>query len=69
MQLDERLQGKRFDEKKNDGETRNLNQMRDYPLLPAPKQYISGESFAYLGRHYRLKVLKGEPAPAKLRGG
>lgn len=27
---------------------------------PLPKEYVSGEKFAYLGRHYKLKVLKNE---------
>lgn len=48
---------------------RNLEHMRDFHPLPAPKQYISGESFVYLGRQYRLKVLVGPVAPAKLKGG
>lgn len=30
------------------------------------KQYISGESFSYLGRNYRLKVIDGLFAPVKL---
>lgn len=30
------------------------------------KQYISGESFSYLGRNYRLKVIDGPFAPVKL---
>ena len=48
---------------------RNLEHMRDFHPLPAPKQYISGESFVYLGRQYRLKVLVSQTTSAKLKGG
>lgn len=34
-----------------------------------PKEYISGESFAYLGRNYRLKVADGKIVPATLQQG
>jgi predicted metal-dependent hydrolase len=37
-----------------------------------PKDYVSGESFPYLGRQYRLKILRlddHESAPCKLIGG
>lgn len=30
------------------------------------RKYISGESFSYMGRNYRLKVIHGEFAPVKL---
>lgn len=33
------------------------------------KEYVSGESFSYLGRNYRLKVLQGEFQPVKLLHG
>lgn len=39
----------------------------DPPL--APREFVSGESVLYLGRHYRLKVNRGESGEAKLRGG
>lgn len=34
-----------------------------------PKEYIDGESFAYLGRNYRLKLQIGIPKTAKLSKG
>ena len=37
------------------------------PLTP-PRRYVSGETYRYLGRQYRLKVVKGGRADVKLRG-
>lgn len=37
------------------------------PIIPARK-YVSGEGFRYLGRQYRIKVLRGEKRSAKLHG-
>ena len=34
-----------------------------------PKEFVSGESFTYLGRNYRLKVLPGQVEPVKLKHG
>ena len=39
----------------------------DPPL--SPREFVSGESVLYLGRHYRLKVHPNETGDAKLRGG
>ena len=38
------------------------------PYASAPYEFVSGESIAYLGRVYRLKVLPGETGRMKLRG-
>ena len=35
----------------------------------APRELVSGESFPYLGRNYRLKVLEGHQAGVRLAGG
>lgn len=47
---------------------KTLDKVNTYHPLPTPKQYISGETFKYLGRQYRLKVVNGELGVAKLLG-
>jgi predicted metal-dependent hydrolase len=47
---------------------RTLEKLEGYYPLPAPKRYLSGETFVYLGRQYRLKVENGSRQPAKLLG-
>jgi len=47
---------------------RTLDKLEDYQPLPIPKNYLSGETFMYLGRQYRLKVEYGFRQPAKLLG-
>lgn len=38
------------------------------PRLPG-REFVSGETFLYLGRQYRLRLFKGEPRPLAMRGG
>ena len=47
---------------------RTLDKLESYHPLPIPKRYISGETLVYLGRQYRLKVVKNSKKPAKLLG-
>lgn len=48
--------------------SRKLAELEKFQPVPEPKSYISGETIAYLGRQYRLKVRKGPQQPAKLIG-
>ena len=47
---------------------RKLDELAAFHPLPAPYRFISGETFVYLGRQYRLKVQSGEAGSAKLKG-
>jgi predicted metal-dependent hydrolase len=55
--------------------SRKMHWIREKLLLqreyqpPKTKEYVSGESFLYLGRHYRLKVVTGPGKSAKLING
>lgn len=40
-----------------------------YPPAIPQREYVSGESFRYLGRQYRLRIIRGRERSAKLRGG
>ena len=48
---------------------RRLEHVRTQEPPRPPREFVSGESVLYLGRHYRLKVLPGTNGDAKLRGG
>lgn len=39
-----------------------------FPKQP-PRRYVSGESYRYLGRQLRIRVVEGQPANAKLNNG
>ncbi len=47
---------------------KTLDRIETYHPLPSPKKYISGETLVYLGRQYRLKVVREAKKPAKLLG-
>ena len=38
-------------------------------IISKPKEYVSGESFTYLGKNYRLKILLNNQSNVKLIGG
>lgn len=48
--------------------TTKLKEQADRPVVK-PKEYVSGESFPYLGKDYRLKVTKGDKPSLELIGG
>lgn len=43
------------------------NEAVQYPARP--KEFVSGESFTYLGRNYRLKLVQGKPMPVEFKNG
>ena len=48
---------------------RRLRRAESHGPAPSPREFVSGESVVYLGRHYRLKVQPHAGGEAKLRGG
>lgn len=48
---------------------RRAERVKAQAPVRGPREFVSGESVLYLGRHYRLKVLPGETGNVKLRGG
>lgn len=47
---------------------KQIERFETFHPFPGPKRYISGETIRYLGRQYRLKVVKDEKEEAKLVG-
>lgn len=43
-----------------------MKTMRELVASPQEKEFVSGESFLYLGRHYRLKVFKAKEPLSKV---
>ena len=68
----ERLATDRLDAivtRKGEWIVRRLRRAAEYGPPPVPREFVSGESVLYLGRHYRLKVHPNVAGAAKLRGG
>jgi len=50
--------------------SQRLKGQSDRPPAPSLKEFVSGESFLYLGRQYRLKLdVDAPPRPLRLEGG
>ena len=47
---------------------RKLQEQSERPVK-VPREFVSGDTVAYLGKNYRLKVLRGEVPSVKMRGG
>jgi predicted metal-dependent hydrolase len=47
---------------------RRTREIAALPPQPTPREWVSGETHRYLGRQYRLKVVRGEKAQVKLSG-
>ena len=47
---------------------KRIRRVKSLESMPASREFVSGESILYLGRHYRLKVCPQESGFPKLRG-
>ena len=48
---------------------RQISHFHQYEPRTLPRQYVSGETHLYLGKQYRLKVIKGDKEEVKLMKG
>ena len=48
---------------------RTLRRRSDRPPALPSREFVSGETFPYLGRQYRLRILDGEPQPLTFKRG
>jgi predicted metal-dependent hydrolase len=46
--------------------TKHLVRLESFPPVPGRRKYVSGETFRYLGREYRLKVDRGRQSRVRL---
>lgn len=56
-------------EKKRSWIYRNLAEWEDLNRTRVHREYVNGESFLYLGRHYRLNIIAEQNYPLKLKNG
>jgi hypothetical protein len=47
---------------------KNIEYFKSLPPKELPREYVSGETYIYMGRQYRLKVLEGNNVGVKLKG-
>lgn len=48
---------------------RNLAEWRDLNATKVVREFVSGESFLYLGRHYRLQLVSAQEEPLQFKEG
>ena len=48
---------------------KNLTYFRQFLPKESPREYVGGETHRYLGRQYRLKIIKSKEGSVKLKGG
>ena len=67
----ENLSDKRIEDLIEKRSTRIKQKIKVYneTVRPKPKEYVNGESFTYLGRNYRLKIILKKDEEVKLKNG